>query len=249
VSDTRPGAAPGTLYLIPTTLGPGAPEDVLPAGVIGRVRSLRYFIAERPRTARAFLKAIGLPCPLAEVRIATLDEHTPPTDLPALLVPLEREAGGLLSEAGAPAVADPGTALVRCAHARGVRVVPLVGPSAVLLALMAAGLEGQRFAFHGYLPVEERSLVQRLRELEAESGRLGQTQLFIETPYRNDRLLQALLRTCDPATLLCVASDLTLATESVATRDVATWRRGPPQIGKRPTVFLLLASAQPRPGR
>jgi len=249
VSDTVPGIAPGTLYLVPTALGPGRLDDALPAGVIARVRALRYFIAERPRTARAFLKEIGLPGPVADVRIATLDEHTPPAELPALLVPLAREAGGLLSEAGAPGVADPGAALVRLAHARGVRVVPLVGPSAVLLALMAAGLEGQRFAFHGYLPVEERTLVQRLRELEAESRRLGQTQLFIETPYRNDRLLQALLRTCDPATLLCVATDLTLATESVATRDVAAWRRAAPRIGKRPTVYLLLASAQPGPGR
>jgi 16S rRNA (cytidine1402-2'-O)-methyltransferase len=230
-------------------LGSGKPDEVLPAGVIARIRTLRYFIAERPRTARAFLKEIGLPCPLTEVRIATLDEHTRPGQLPALLAPLAQESGGLLSEAGAPAVADPGAALVRLAHARGVRVVPLVGPSAVLLALMAGGLEGQRFAFHGYLPVEERALVQRLRELEAESRRLGQTQLFIETPYRNDRLLAALLRTCDPSTLLCVATDLTLATESVVTRDIAAWRRGAPQIGKRPTVFLLLASAQPRPGR
>ncbi|MCC6610096.1 MAG: SAM-dependent methyltransferase [Burkholderiales bacterium] len=230
-------------------LGAGKPDHVLPAGVIARVRTLRYFVAERPRAARAFLKAIGLPCPLTEVRIATLDEHTPPERLPALLAPLAQASGGLLSEAGAPAVADPGAALVRLAHAHGVRVAPLVGPSAVLLALMAAGLEGQRFAFHGYLPVAERALVQRLRELEAASRRRAETQLFIETPYRNDRLLAALLGTCAPETLLCVATDLTLATESVATRDIAAWRRDAPRIGKRPTVFLLLASAQPRPGR
>jgi len=239
----------GVLYLVPTMLGPGAPDEVLPAGVIARVRTLRYFIAERPRTARAFLKAIGLPCPVADVRIATLDEHTPSEQLPALLAPLAHEAGGLLSEAGAPAVADPGAPLVRLAHARGVRVVPLVGPSAVLLALTAAGLEGQRFAFHGYLPVDEQARARRLRELEVESRRLGQTQVFIETPYRNDRLLQALLRTCDPSTLLCVATDLTLATESIATRDIAAWRRHETQIGRRPAVFLLLASAQPRSGR
>jgi len=233
----------GVLYLIPTPLGPGAPGDVLPAAVQARVRSLRYFIAERPRSARAFLKEIGLPCPLAEVRIATLDEQTPPEGLPDLLAPLEREAGGLLSEAGAPAVADPGAALIRLAHARGVRVAPLVGPSAVLLALMASGLEGQRFAFHGSLPVDERALGHRVRELESESRRLRQTQVFIETPYRNDRLLRALLRACKPATLLCVATELTLATESVRTRDVAAWRGAAVQIGKRPTVFLLLASA------
>lgn len=244
-----PSPAPGTLYLVPTPLGPGDPGEILPAGALARVRRLRYFIAERPRTARAFLKSIDFPCPLAEVRLATLDEHTPEAELPGLLAPLAAADAGLLSEAGAPAVADPGAALVRLAHARGIRVAPLVGPSAVLLALMAAGLDGQRFAFHGYLPVEARALAQRVRELEAESRRLGQTQLFIETPYRNDRLLEALLRACDPTTRLCVASDLTLATESIATRDIAAWRRRAPRIGKRPTVFLLLASAQPRPGR
>jgi 16S rRNA (cytidine1402-2'-O)-methyltransferase len=149
----------------------------------------------------------------------------------------------LISEAGAPAIADPGAALVRQAHARGFRVAPLVGPSALLLALMASGLEGQRFAFHGYLPVDKSQLARRLQEHEAESRRLRQTQIFIETPYRNDRLMSALLRTCDPDTLVCLATDLTLATESVRTATVAEWRRQPATIGKRPTVFLLLASA------
>jgi len=244
VSDTTRAAEFSALYLLPTPLGPGIPGDVLPAGVIARVRALRYFIAERPRSARAFLKAIDFPCPLAEVRIAALDEHTPDAALPALLAPLERAPGALLSEAGAPAVADPGAALVQLAHARGIRVVPLVGPSAILLALMAAGLDGQRFAFHGYLPVEAHALARRVRELEAESRRLRQTQVFIETPYRNDRLLGALLRGCHPATRLALASDLTLPGESIAAREVAEWRRAAPRIGKRPTVFLLLAPAE-----
>ena len=233
----------GTLYLIPSALGPAAPGDILPAGVQARVRTLHYFIAERPRTARAFLKMIGLGYPLAEARIATLDEHTRPEALGSMLAPLEMEDGGLLSEAGAPAVADPGGALIRLAHARGLRVAPLVGPSAVLLALMASGLEGQRFAFHGYLPVEKGPLAKSLREHEAESRKLRQTQIFIEAPYRNDRLMSELVRTCDKGTLLCVATDLTLATESVRTTTVAEWRRHPVLIGKRPTVFLLLASA------
>jgi 16S rRNA (cytidine1402-2'-O)-methyltransferase len=233
----------GTLYLIPTVLGPAALGDILPAGVQARVRTLRYFIAERPRTARAFLKLIDLACPLSETRIATLDEHTPPEAFGSLLQPLETEDGGLLSEAGAPAVADPGGGLIRLAHARGLRVAPLVGPSAVLLALMASGLEGQRFAFHGYLPVEKGPLAKSLREHEAESRKLRQTQIFIETPYRNDRLMTQLVRTCDPATLLCVACDLTLATESVRTATVGEWRDHPVAIGKRPAVFLLLASA------
>ncbi len=234
---------PGTLFLIPTALGPAATGDILPAGVQARVRTLRYFIAEHPRTARAFLKAIDLGVPVSEARIATLDEHTPPEALGELLRPLEAEDGGLLSEAGAPAVADPGAALIRLAHAQGLRVAPLVGPSALLLALMASGLEGQRFAFHGYPPIDKGELARRLREHEADSRRLGQTQIFIETPYRNDRLLAALLRTCDPETLLCVASDLTLTTESVRTATIAEWRRSGASIGKRPTVFLLLASA------
>jgi len=233
----------GTLYLIPSPLGPTVPGDILPAGVQARVRTLRYFIAERPRTARAFLKQIDLGCPLSEARIETLDEHTPAESLASLLAPLDAQDGGLISEAGAPAIADPGAALVRQAHARGFRVAPLVGPSALLLALMASGLEGQRFAFHGYLPVDKSQLARRLQEHEAESRRLRQTQIFIETPYRNDRLMSALLRTCDPDTLVCLATDLTLATESVRTATVAEWRRQPATIGKRPTVFLLLASA------
>lgn len=233
----------GTLYLIPSPLGPADMGDILPAGVQARVRTLRYFIAEHPRTARAFLKQVDLGCPIAEARIATLDEHTPPEALATLLQPLAAEDGGLISDAGAPAVADPGAALIRLAHAKGLRVAPLVGPSSILLAVMASGLEGQRFAFHGYLPVEKSRLAHQLREIEAESRKLQQTQIFIETPYRNDRLMAALVRACDPATLVCLATDLTLATESVRTATVAEWRRQPATIGKRPTVYLLLASA------
>lgn len=232
----------GILYLIPTSLGEASPSDILPAGVQARVRTLRYFIAERPRTARAFLRQIDSGFPLSEARIATLDEHTPAEALASLLEPLDAEDGGLISEAGAPAVADPGAELVRLAHARGLRVAPLVGPSAPLLALMASGLEGQRFAFHGYPPVDKGELARRLRECEAASRQLRQTQIFIETPYRNDRLMAALLRTCENETLVCVATDLTLATESVRTATIAEWRRQPATIGKHPTVFLLLAS-------
>lgn len=233
----------GTLYLIPCTLGPTETGDSVPAGVQARVRALRYFIVEHPRTARAFLKQIGLGYPIADARIATLDEHTPPDALASLLQPLDAEDGGLIAEAGAPAVADPGAPLIRLAHARGLRVAPLVGPSAILLALMASGLDGQRFAFHGYLPVEKTQLARRLRDHEAESRKLRQTQIFIETPYRNDRLLSVVMRTCDANTLVCIATDLTLASESVRTASVEEWRRLPVTIGKRPTVFLLLASA------
>jgi len=171
-----------------------------------------------------------------------LNEHTPAANVPRLLAPLrEGRPLGLLSEAGCPAIADPGAALVEAAHAAGFRVVPLIGPSAITLALMASGLEGQRFAFCGYLPREARERARRIKELEQRSRREQETEIFIETPYRNDALLGALLDTCAPATRLCVAADLTLATESVRTQSVADWRRSRATLGKRPAVFLLLA--------
>jgi 16S rRNA (cytidine1402-2'-O)-methyltransferase len=159
-----------------------------------------------------------------------------------LLQPLrEKRPLGLLSEAGCPAIADPGARLVEAAHAAGFRVVPLVGPSAITLALMASGLEGQRFAFCGYLPREPAARAKRIREIESRSRREGETQIFIETPYRNDALLGALADTCHPGTRLCVAADLTLASESITVETVAEWRRRKTPIGKRPAVFLLLA--------
>lgn len=177
---------------------------------------------------------------LREIAIATLNEHTPPQAVDSLLKPLrEGRSLGLLSEAGCPAIADPGAALVEAAHREGFRVVPLVGPSAITLALMASGLEGQRFAFCGYLPRDAAERAKRICELEARSRREGETEIFIETPYRNDALLSALLDTCAPTTRLCVAADLTLPSEAVETRPVGEWKAKP--IGKRPAVFLLLA--------
>ncbi len=238
----------GVLYLAPVLLGASDPGDLLPAGVQSRLRELRHFIAEQPKSARAFLKAIGHPGPLAALALETLGADTPPRDLDRLLGPLRTgTSAAVLSEAGAPGVADPGAALVRAAHAAGIRVVPLVGPSSILLALMASGLEGQRFAFHGYLPVPGPGLAQRLKAIEADSRHRRATAIFIETPYRNDRLLQAIVSACADDTLLCVATDLTLPGESVATRTVALWRSAGHRIGKRPTVFLLLAAARRRP--
>lgn len=177
-----------------------------------------------------------------EVRIVELNEHTPPGEVPRLLAPLrEGRPLGLLSEAGCPAIADPGAALVEAAHAAGFRVVPLVGPSAITLALMASGLQGQRFAFCGYLPRDAGERARRIKELEQRSRREQETEIFIETPYRNDALLGALLETCAPTTSLCVAADLTLPTESIRTQAVAAWRRSRAALGKRPAVFLLLA--------
>jgi 16S rRNA (cytidine1402-2'-O)-methyltransferase len=215
----------------------------IPPAVRERIRTIGYFIVEQPKSARAFLKAIGHPGPMAELRIARLEADADETRLLELLAPVRQGAdAGVLSEAGAPAVADPGAMLIRHAHASGLRVAPLVGPSALLLALMASGLEGQRFAFHGYLAIEERELKAELRALEADSRRARRTELFIETPYRNDRLLRVIVETCAPETLLCVAAELASPGESIATRTVAEWRTSPRAIGRRPAVFLLLAA-------
>ena len=229
------------LYAIPAPLGGPAP-DALPLAAIETIRRLRDFVAENPKTARAFLAGLKMPCPIAEISIERLDEHTTTDAIPVLLAPLR--AGrplGLLSEAGCPAVADPGAALVDAAHREGLRVVPLIGPSSIVLALMASGLEGQRFAFCGYLPREAKDRARRIRALEQRSRREDETQIFIETPYRNDALVAALLESCVPSTKVCFASDLTLPSEEVKTLEVAQWRRSIPKLGKRPTVFLLLA--------
>jgi len=232
----------GSLYLLPNTLGDVPPEAVIPTAALDRARSLDYIIAEDPKAARAFLKRIAPTRPLQSIRVERLDHNTKGSDIPAFLEPLLAGSdAGLLSEAGLPAVADPGASLVRLAHEKGVRVVPLSGPSSILLALSASGLDGQRFAFHGYLPIAETELVSTLKECERQSRRLKQTQIFIETPYRNDRTLATMLRALAPATLVCVAADLTLKTEAVKTRPVAAWPKEAPQLQGRPTVFLLLA--------
>lgn len=233
----------GTLYLIPVPLGPGAPAAVLPSEVCALAQGLSFFVAENAKSARAFLKALPATQPLTAISISELNEHTRAADLPALLQPLlEGKDVGLVSEAGCPGVADPGAALIELAHRQAIRVAPLVGPSSLLLALMASGLCGQQFAFHGYLPVKDDARSQRLRELEKESRKQGRTQLFIETPYRNVRLFDAIVASCSEHTRLCIAADLTLPGEYIATRKIADWRRlGAPDIERRPAVFLLQA--------
>jgi len=224
------------LYLVPAPLG-GPAAEALSAAAAQTVRSLRDFAVENAKSARAFLGALGMPCAIRELRIQEIAG-----DAAALLAPLR--AGrplGVLSEAGCPAVADPGAALVAAAHAEGFRVIPLVGPSAVTLALMASGLEGQRFAFCGYLPRDKQARADRIRALERRSRAENETQIFIETPYRNEALLDALLQCCDPGTRICVAADLSLQSEEIATRTVAQWRRMRAAIGRRPAVFLLQA--------
>jgi 16S rRNA (cytidine1402-2'-O)-methyltransferase len=231
-----------TLYAIPTPLGAAASE-ALPAPALAIVSDIGDFVAENAKSARAFLAQAGLQRPLQDVSIRILDEHTPPREVSALLQPLrEGRTLGLLSEAGCPAIADPGAALVEAAHREGFRVVPLIGPSSIVLALMASGLEGQRFAFYGYLPREKRAREQKIRDLEQRSRRERETEIFIETPYRNDALLDSAIAACAPTTMLCVAADLTLRTESIVTRSVAAWRQARASVGRRPAIFLLYSS-------
>ncbi|HEX6690544.1 MAG TPA: SAM-dependent methyltransferase [Burkholderiales bacterium] len=223
------------LYAIPAPLG-GAAADALAPSALRTVASLKDFVVEEPKTARAFLGEIGMA--VRELNIVQIG-----ADIPPLLQPLrEGRPLGLLSEAGCPAIADPGAKLVDAAHREGFRVVPLVGPSSIVLALMASGLEGQRFAFCGYLPREPLKRKMRIKELEARSLREQETAIFIETPYRNEAMLEALLSTCASTTMLCVAADLTLPTETISVKTIAEWRRAAEPVGRRPAVFLLLAN-------
>lgn len=235
---------PGTLYLLPTQLGDTAWPVVLPAHSREIACLLQHFIVENAKTARASLKWLNHPTPIREIAIEPLPEPLAPADIERLLQPLLAGMDlGLMSEAGCPGVADPGALLVRRAHETGIIVKPLVGPSSLLLALMGSGLDGQRFAFHGYLPAREPERSRRIGELEKESHHKNQTQLFIETPYRNVALLDALLATCQPKTLLCLASDLTTPDETIATHSIGIWRQSSkPDLDRRPTVFLLLSA-------
>jgi 16S rRNA (cytidine1402-2'-O)-methyltransferase len=197
---------------------------------------------EELRTARRFLSAYGLRGRIDGLDLHELNEHTPPAQVEAMLPLFEGQDVGLMSEAGLPAVADPGAALVALCHRHGIEVVPLVGPSSLMLALMASGLNGQSFAFRGYVPAKTEERRTALRELEKQSRALAQSQILIETPYRNDALFADMLQLLSPATRLCVAADLTLPTQFIRTKPVAAWRREPVTIGKRPCVFILLAS-------
>ena len=232
---------PGRLFLIPVPLGASPAPEVLPISVINRTRVLKHFVAENAKSARAFLKSLPTDTPLQQIDIRELNEHTPSGALSELLSPLlAGHDTGLISEAGCPAVADPGAALVALAHASGITVTPLVGPSSLLLALMGSGLSGQNFAFHGYLPAKTDLREKRIRELEKDSRREKRTQIFIETPYRNKQMLESLIGSCSPSTKICIATDLTLDTEYIATKTCGEWRKqDSPSIDRRPTVFLL----------
>lgn len=232
----------GTLYFIPVTLGDDQVGHVLPADVLARIRTLDTFIVENEKTARHFLSAIQHPKPIRDIAFNALNTHTTDKELPALLSPLlaGRDVG-LMSEAGCPGIADPGAALAWIAHQKGVRVAPLVGPSAILLGLMGSGLNGQRFTFLGYIPSDKAARIQQLKDIEKRSKSRQETQIFIETPYRNQHMLEDILANCHGETKLCVACNVSLADELIVTKTIAKWKQSPlPDLHKKPTVFLLL---------
>ena len=233
----------GTLYLIPVTLGDDNITQVLPPDVVSIAQQLDTFVVESEKSARHFLSTIKTAKPVRELTLNLLNEHTEDKDVAVLLAPLLAGKDlGLMSDAGCPGVVDPGAKLVELAHQKGIRVIPLVGPSSILLSLMASGLNGQQFAFLGYLPVDKMQRNQKLKEIEKRSLTHKETQLFIETPYRNQHMLEAILSVCQPNTRLCIACDISLSSEMIMTKTVTNWKKSPlPDLHKRPTVFLLLS--------
>ena len=229
-----------TLYLIPVTIGDKGYARELPEYNRAVILSLKHFIVEDERTARRFLRMAVPSVVIDELTFYELNEHTSHVTVSGLLAPMEAgESMGLMSEAGCPAVADPGAEVVALAHRKGYRVTPLVGPSSILMALMASGFNGQRFAFHGYLPVEPASRVARIKALEMRMGAENETQIFMETPYRNNRLLSDLIRTCNPQTRLCVAAGITRDDEFIKTLPVKEWVGKKPDLNKKPAIFLI----------
>lgn len=229
------------LYLIPSTIGTEDPETILPPATLEVIRSLHYFIVENEKTARAFLKACKITIAQADLVIVELDKHDPRQDMNKMLKPAKNGFPiGLLSEAGCPAVADPGSKVVANAHRLGIPVKPLVGPSSILLALMASGLEGQRFIFHGYLPIDKPERIKAITKIEKDSMQWNVTQIFIEAPYRNNSMMKDLLSTCNPDSRLCVATDLHTETQDIRMMHVRDWKKQIPELHKRATVFLLL---------
>ncbi len=230
----------GKLYLIPVTLGDTVVSDVIPEKVVRVINTIDHYIVEDERSARRYLKKAGILKPIQELVFYPLDKHKPSEEKGNFLHILEQGKDvGLLSEAGCPAVADPGADIVRIAHNKGIVVVPLAGPSSIILALMASGLNGQNFAFRGYIPVPKQERLKKIKDLESISARENQTQIFIETPYRNQYLLEDILASASPSTKLCIACDLTLDTEFVQTKSIQEWGKQLPEIHKRPTIFLL----------
>ena len=232
----------GRLYLIPSPLGDNDPAEVIPAPTLALLQGIRTYVVEEVRTARRYLSRAGLKGRISELEFHELNEHTTPQEVEALAALFDDgQDVGLISEAGLPAVADPGAALVALCHRRGITVVPQVGPSSLMLALMASGLNGQSFAFCGYLPAKTEERRSAIKAMEKTSQAQRQTQIIIETPYRNDAFFADLLQACRPSTRICVAADITLPDAFIRTRTAAEWKKDNLIIGKRPCVFLILA--------
>lgn len=235
-------ASPGILYMVPVLLGEGPLTDVLPEKTISVTASLSVFIAENAKSARHFLKRLPGALPLSSIEVLEMDKHGNMPDLDYYFGKLRSGIStGVLSEAGMPGIADPGSYFAWCAHREHIRVVPLCGPSSLFLALAASGLNGQHFAFQGYLPKSGEELSARIRNLEQQSARNSQTQLFIETPYRNQALLEKVLNTCNPSTLLCIAEEISMPGEKIRTAAVSDWKKSVPDLNRKQVVFLLLA--------
>lgn len=232
----------GNLFLIPTSIAAGTNDLVLPQQVRIHLAGIHHFLAEDIRTARRYLSSLNIYPTVESLSFAVLDKDTKESELEGLFSPLQQGNHlGVLSESGCPGVADPGALAANYAHQHAIKVVPLVGPSSILLALMASGLNGQRFAFHGYLPIQAPEASRAIRDFEKESRTKKQTQIFIETPYRNNSVFTNLVKNLMPETSLCVASDITGANEFILTQPVKKWRNQPVQLGKNPAVFLFLA--------
>lgn len=230
----------GKLYLIPTTLGEMNPEDVMPQTIKRSIDFIDDYIVENDKTARKFIKSIAPDKKQAELRLSLLNKHTESSDYQKMMQPLlEGRNVGLMSEAGCPGVADPGAVIVKLAHEKGIQVVPLVGPSSILLAIMASGMNGQSFTFNGYLPIDASEKKSTLKQLERNSFEKNQSQLFIETPYRNNKIFEDMLTTLQPNTHICVACDITLPTEFIKTRTVNDWKKNKVDLHKRPCIFII----------
>ena len=232
----------GKLYLIPSPLGENDPAEVIPSYVLEKLQHINHYVVEEFRTVRRYLSRAGLKGRIEQLQMYELNEHTSVSQIESYIKILqEGNDVGLISEAGLPAVADPGAQLVALAHNYGIEVVPFVGPSSLMMALMGSGLNGQCFAFTGYLPVKPDERKAKIKLIEKVSAQLNQSQIIIETPYRNGQLLSDMLAVCSPKTRICVAADITLPTQTILTRSVAEWKKKPIEIGKRPCVFVLLA--------
>jgi 16S rRNA (cytidine1402-2'-O)-methyltransferase len=230
---------PGKLYLIPNLIGDGNPEELLPANVLNIIKSLSYFIVEDIRIARRFLIKAHIESSIDSLTFFTLNEHTSTGDILSFLEPAKDYDIGLISDAGVPSVADPGADIVSLAHSKGIRVIPLVGPSSILLAIMASGMNGQNFAFNGYLPVKRPERIQRIKFFEKRVITENQTQVFIEAPYRNGQLLEDIVNTCLPGTMLGIATDISQETEFIKSQSIFLWREKLPELHKRPAIFML----------